>query len=136
MKTYTTNYFDTFIEVADDSKAESGTKPPTKEKKTVAEIQYRLITKNPYKFTSDDILFQVFAERNDLAQAEYLQAREHFFSKGQPCLRTSPLTKSYGFGLHFDNNGKVAIYGVETSAYERFLADGKIKKKKAVRSKK
>ena len=39
MKTYTTNYFDTFIEVADDSKAECGTKPPTKEKKTVAEIQ-------------------------------------------------------------------------------------------------
>ncbi|MGO1816764.1 MAG: DUF6157 family protein, partial [Sphingobacterium sp.] len=105
MKTYTTNYFDTFIEVADDSKAECGTKPPTKEKKTVAEIQYKLITKNPYKFTSDDILFQVFAERNDLAQTEYIQAREHFFSKGQPCLRTSPLTKSYGFGVHFDHNG-------------------------------
>ncbi|MGO1521505.1 MAG: DUF6157 family protein, partial [Sphingobacterium sp.] len=67
---------------------------------------------------------------------EYIHAREHFFSKGQPCLRTSPLTKSYGFGVHFDHNGKVAIYGVETPAYERFLADGKIKKKKAVRSKK
>jgi hypothetical protein len=135
MKVHTTNYFDTFIEVAEDSKAGCGTKPAAKEKKTVAEMQYELIVKNPYKYTSDDILFQVFADKNDLTQAEYQQAREQFFSKGQACLRASPLTKTCGFGIHFDKNGKIAIYGVETPEYEKYIADKNLKKVKAVRSK-
>lgn len=135
MKIHTANYFDTFIEVSGDSKASCGTKPPTKEKMTVAETQYELIVKNPYKYTSDDILFQVFADKNDLTKAEYIQAREQFFSKGQPCLRTSPLTKTYGFGIHCDSNGKVAIYGMETPEYEKFITDKKMKKVKAMRSK-
>jgi Family of unknown function (DUF6157) len=134
MKIHSTNYFDTFIEVAEDTKANFGTIPPTKEKKTVAEMQYELIAKNPYKFSSDDIFFQVFADRNDLTKAEYEKSREHFFSKGQPCFRASPLTKTYGFGVHNDNNGKVALYGVETAEYQKFLADTKIKKVKAMKS--
>jgi len=136
MKVHTTNYRDTFIETAEDTKATSGTKPPSKgDKKTIAEIQYELIAENPYKYTSDDILFQVFADRNDLTEAEYKQAREQFFSKGQPCLRTSPLTKTYGFGVHCDSNGKIAIYGVETPEYKRFVADKSLAKVKAMRSK-
>ena len=134
MKIHTTNYFDTFIEVADDTKATCGIQPPSKEKKTVAEMQYNLIAKNPYKFTSDDIFFQVFAERNDLTKAEHKQAREQFFSKGQPCFRASPLTKTYGFGVHSDSDGKVAIYGVETNEYQIFMTDTKIKKIKAMKS--
>ncbi|MBB4119008.1 hypothetical protein GGR32_001299 [Mesonia hippocampi] len=135
MEKHSTNYFDTFIEVSEDSKAECGTKPPTKEKRTIAEIQFELIAKNPYKYTSDDILFMVFADRNDLTKTEYKEARELFFSKGQACLRTSPLAKRYGFGIHFDGNGKIAIYGVETLEYEKYIADEKLKKIKAVRSK-
>lgn len=135
MKIHTTNYFDTFIEVAEDIKVDSGTKPPTKEKKTVAEMQYELIVKNPYKYTSDEILFQIFADRNALSKAEYKQAKELFFSKGQACLRASPLTKTYGFGIHFDSNGRLAIYGVETPEYEKYITDKNLKKVKAVRSK-
>jgi hypothetical protein len=136
MKVHTTNYFDTFIEVAEDLKANCGTKPPAKDKKTVAEMQYELIAQNPYKYTSDDILFQVFADRNDLTKAEYKQAREQFFSKGQPCFRSSPLTKTYGFGIHNDSNGKVALFGIETDEYQKFLADTAIKKVKAMKSSK
>jgi Family of unknown function (DUF6157) len=136
MKIHSTNYFDTFIEVAEDTKADFGTVPPTKEKKTVAEMQYELVAENPYKFSSDDIFFQVFADRNDLTKAEYEKAREQFFSKGQPCFRASPLTKTYGFGIHSDKNGKVALYGMETGEYQKFLADTKIKKVKAMKSSK
>jgi len=136
MKIHSTNYFDTFIEVAEDTKAYFGTLPPTKEKKTVAEMQYELVAKNPYKFSSDDIFFQVFADRNDLTKVEYEKAREQFFSKGQPCFRASPLTKTYGFGIHSDKNGKVALYGMETEEYQKFLADTKIKKVKAMKSSK
>ncbi len=136
MKIHSTNYFDTFIEVSEDTKADLGTIPQTKEKKTVAEMQFELIAKNPYKYSSDDIFFQVFADRNDLTKAEYEKAREHFFSKGQPCFRASPLTKTYGFGIHSDKNGKVALYGRETEEYRNFLADTKIKKVKAMKSSK
>jgi hypothetical protein len=111
MKLHTTNYYNTFIEVADDTKAECGTRPPSKDKKTVAEMQYDLIANHPYQYTSDGVLFQVFADRNYLTQEEYEQAREQFFSKGQACFRASPLTKTYGFGVHCDSNGKLAIYG-------------------------
>ncbi|MFD1603184.1 DUF6157 family protein [Flavobacterium artemisiae] len=134
MKTHTTNYTDTFIEVAADTKAEMGTKPPSKDKKTVAEMQYELIAKNPYAYTSDDILFQVFADRNDLTKKEYKEAREQFFSKGQACMRASPLTKTYGFGIHNDKNGKIALFGMESKEYQDFLKDSKIKKVKAMKS--
>jgi len=62
--------------------------------------------------------------------------REQFFSKEQPCFRTSPLTKTYGFGIHSDSNGKVALYGMETKEYQQFLADTKIRKLKAMKSNK
>ncbi len=136
MGVHTTNYFDTLIEVAEDTKATSGTKPPAKDKKTVAEMQYELIAKNPYKYTSDDVLFQVYADRNDLTKAEYKNAREQFFSKGQPCFRASPLTKTYGFGIHSDESGKVALYGMETERYRQFLKDAKTTKVKAMKSSK
>jgi hypothetical protein len=136
MKVHSTNYFDTFIEVAEDTKAGCGIKPSSKNSKTVAEMQYELISKAPYKYTSDDIFFQVYADRNDLTKAEYKQAREHFFSKGQPCFRASPLTKTYGFGIHCNKEGKIALYGMETKEYQSFLTDEKVKKIKAMKSSK
>ena len=136
MKIHSTNYFNTFIEVAEDTKVNCGTRPPAKDKKTVTEMQYDLIAQNPYSYTSDDIFFQVFADKNDLTKAEYKQAREQFFSKGQPCFRSSPLTKTYGFGIHSDSEGKIALYGMETEEYQKFLADTKIRKIKAMKSSK
>jgi hypothetical protein len=136
MKLHSTNYYNTFIEVAEDTKVSCGTKPPSKpNKKTIAEMQYDLLVNNPYKFTSDDLLFRVFADRNHLTKAEYEQARIEFFSKGQACFRSSPLTKTYGFGIHADKDGKVALFGMETEQYEKFLADQHVKKVKAMRSK-
>ncbi len=77
MKTHTTNYFDTFIEVAEDTKAISGTKPSSKsDRKTVAEMQYEIIGGNPYKYTSDDVLFQVFTPKASLV-LEHLPWQSH-----------------------------------------------------------
>ncbi len=134
MKTHTTNYVDTFIEVAEDTKATTGTKPPSKVKPTVAEMQYDLIANHPYQYSSDDVLFQVYADRNDVIASEYEQARAQFFSKGQACLRTSPLTKTYGFGIHSDSQGKIALYGMETVAYQKLAGDPKVRKVKAMKS--
>jgi hypothetical protein len=135
MKVHTTNYQNVFIEIAEDCPATRGEIPPVKgDAKTVANIQFELVSKNPYKFTSDDVFFQVFAQRNDLTEIEYGKAREQFFSKGQPCFRASPLPKRYGWGVHCDKDGKVALVGCDTPEYRKLLNDPGLKIIKAMRS--
>lgn len=137
MKIHSTNYFNTFVEVAADCSAVRAEIPVKKgDKPTVATLQFELISKNPYKFTSDEVVFKVFAEKNELLEQEFDQARIDFFAKGQPCLRTSPLAKRYGWGLHFNAEGKIAIYGIESAAYKNFLVDDTITKYRAMRSRK
>jgi Family of unknown function (DUF6157) len=131
MKQHSTNYQNTFIQVADDCPAAGAEMPPVKEgAPTVANIQFDMISKNP----SDDVIFQVFAHKNDLSKSEYKAAREQFFSKGQPCLRASPLTKRYGWGVHYDKDGKIALVGAETAAYKKFSTDKTLKVIKAMKS--
>lgn len=133
---HSTNYYNTFVEIAEDSKNNQGEMPPIKgEKKTVANLQFDMLYDNPYQYTSDEVLFGVFAIRKEFSKGEIEEQREHYFSKGQPCFRASPLTKSYGWGVHSDENGKIAIYGAETETYQKFVADDSIKKVKAMRSK-
>jgi len=135
MKIHTTNYSNTFIEVAEDCPARKGEIPsPRGNKPTVAEMQFNLIRNNSYKFTSDDVLFQVFADRNDLTPAEYESARTEFFSKGQACFRASPLTKRYGWGVHFNEEQKMALYAVESVQYDKLVNDAEIAKVKAMRT--
>ena len=133
MNIHTTNYKNTFIEVAEDFPAKIGEIPKSKsDKKTIIEMQFEILSKNPFKYTSDDILFLVYAYRSDLTKADYKTARERFFSKGQPCFRASSLTKRYGFGVHSDTNEKVAIFGQETNKYQNFVNDSGITKVKAM----
>ncbi|WP_309237962.1 DUF6157 family protein [Streptomyces albidus (ex Kaewkla and Franco 2022)] len=47
--------------------------------------------------------------------------RRAFLSKPRPCLRASPLPKKYGFGLHFDDEGRVALCPVESEEYMRLV---------------
>jgi Family of unknown function (DUF6157) len=137
MKTHTTNYTNTFIEIAEDCPVTSAEIPPKKsEEKTTAVIQFEMVYENPYKFSSDDIVFQVFAEKNKIkSKTQIIAEREKFYSKGQPCLRSSPLTKRYGWGVHNNAEGKVAIYAVESSEYKRFSKDKSLEHTKAMRSK-
>jgi hypothetical protein len=134
-RTHTTNYQNTFIEVADDCPVRIGEVPPQKgDNKTVANSQFDLIANNPYKYTSDDVLFEVFAERNQISRTEQPAAREQFFAKGQPCLRSSPLAKRYGWGVHSDGEGKVAIYAVDSPEYKKLAKDKTLQHVRAMRS--
>ena len=134
-KIHTTNYSNTLIELAEDCPVASSEIPTMKgDKPTVATMQFELISKHPYTLTSDDVIFRIYAEKNDLIPSEYEAARTVFFSKGQPCLRTSPLAKRYGFGIHANDEGKIALYGIETEAYQQLLKDENVTKVKAMRS--
>ena len=59
---HTTNCFNTFIRVAEDCPARTGEEPPLRAgKPTVACLQYGMIAKAPYKYTSDDVIFATSA---------------------------------------------------------------------------
>ena len=136
MKPHSTNYINTFIEVAEDCPASTGEVPPTKgDKKSVANYQFELLESSPYKFDSDALLFLIFATRKAIDEAQWKSERQAFFSKGQPCLRASPLTKRYGWGVHSDEKGRIAIFGVESKEYKKFVADPSLKKVKAMKTK-
>ena len=130
----TTNYFNTLIEVAEDCPATHGEIPPVKGNKSVANLQYEMLHGHPYEYTSDDVLFAVFAERKGISEEEFSEQREIFFAKGQPCFRASPLTKRYGWGVHSNDEGKIALFAMDSETYEDMVANSAIAKKKAMRS--
>ncbi len=131
---HTTNYFNTFIEIAEDCPIGAAEVPPQKgEAKSVANLQFELIEQHPYQHTSDDVIFGIHALRNGLPNNE--AERAAFFSKGQACLRSSPLGKRYAWGIHHDAAGKVAIYPIGSEEYQRLAADHALNHTKAMRSK-
>jgi Family of unknown function (DUF6157) len=130
------NYFDTFIEVADDCPAQTASVPAQKGgKKTIPVLQYEMIANHPYKYTQEDVLFETYADQNDIPAAERPAERHKFFTREQPCLRSSSLGKRYGWGIHSNINGKVALYAVESKDYKRLAGDATLKHVKALRSK-
>jgi len=118
--THSTNYIDTFITVAPDSAARRGSAPPDREKPSMAALAFRMLDGHPYEYTSDDVIFTVWADRHEIARKDRAKARATFFSKGQPCLRSSDLAKKYGWGIHSDAQGRVALVGVATPEYAAF----------------
>ncbi len=128
------NYFNTFIAVAGDCAATAGREPDGQT--SVASLQHRLLRKQPYTLTSDELLFEVYAVRNGVADADREKARTTFFSKPQACLRASPLVKQFGWGLHHDGAGRVAAYGVETEEYRKLAARADLKIVSGMRNRK
>ena len=124
-----TNYINTFIEVAEDCPVTNAAIPPAKEPRTAAQIQYEMLAASPYLYTSDDVLYESNGNRRGMP-------REDFFAKSQPCFRASALGKKYGWGVHSDKDSKIAIYAVESDEYKRLISDGSIKHVRAMRSRK
>lgn len=130
-----TNYYDTFIQVAEDCAAECGQAPPMREgEPTVARLQYELLAGHDYVLTSDDVLFAVHAAKHEVPPAEQARARETFFARSQACLRSSPLAKRYGWGIHFDGESRIALYGRETATYDRLASEWTTRQLRAMRS--
>lgn len=131
-KRYSTNFENTLILIAEDCKADCG-KVPTKTG-THAALQYEILTKAPYRYTSDEVLIQVEARRKAIPEDALDALREAFHSRGQACLRTSPLAKTYGWGIHHDQNAKVALVDCASERYASLNADESTVKTRAMRS--
>ncbi|MFS0644769.1 DUF6157 family protein [Siminovitchia sp. 179-K 8D1 HS] len=130
------SYKNTFIAISEDSTAHSGVVPvPRNGKPTIASIQYDLINNNPYKYTQEDVQFKTYLVKNQIELNETEEMRKQFFAKPQACFRASPLVKKYGWGIHYDEQGKIALFSVNSEEYNRFLQLENVTVIKGMRSK-
>jgi hypothetical protein len=135
MKVHSTNYINTFIEVAEDCPVSTSEIPPVKgNDKTVANLQYEMLSKSPFKYTSDDLIFGVYAQKKDYIATEFEEQKAIFFSKGQACMRASPLTKRYGWGIINNAEGKIALVPLNSDEYQNLKNQPDLKTVKAMRS--
>jgi hypothetical protein len=129
------NYYDTLVEVADDCPVSAAQVPQARGgKKTKAVVEYELLVEHPYTYTEEDIAYEVYAVLHDIPYANWPTERKKFLSKGHPHLRVSALAKRYGWGIHNNADGKIALVALESSEYKRLLQDPRITKVKAFRT--
>jgi hypothetical protein len=60
--------------------------------------------------------------------------REQYFSEPRACLRASPLPTAYGWGLHFDAEGRITLHAVDSADYARLAEDPALTQLRAMRS--
>ena len=129
------NYYDTLVEVADDCPVSAAQVPQARGgKKTKAVVEYELLVRHPYTYTEEDIAFEVYAVLHDIPKANWPTQRKKFLSKSHPHLRVSALAKRYGWGIHNNGEGKIALVAVESPKYKRLMKDRRTTKVKAFRS--
>lgn len=84
-------------------------------------------------WTRDDLLFDIHCERKQIPAAERESEHERFFSTGQACLRTSPLAKTYGWALHFDFAGRIALLPMNSERVTKLESDPSVTVKTAMK---
>ena len=134
------NYQETFITVAPDCPVEASVMPKQRgQKKSVPLLQYELLSGNPYTYTGQELIFETHVRRLNLSEVELANQRDEIwaelFSKPHACMRASALAKKYGWGLHYDEDGRIALVGMETDTYQQMNDNPQLKKLAAMRSK-
>jgi len=118
---------DTFVVVAPDCPVTAAVVPVAKgDNPPIHFIQYDLLTAEPYKLTLEDLIFETHIRRAGISQAEArkrdVAIRNELFSKSYACMRASALPKKYGWGVHYDSQGRLALFPMESADYRRFAA--------------
>ena len=104
------NYYNALVEIAADSPATVAQVPHARAgRKTKAVVEYELLAKHPYRYTEEDIAFEVYAVVHDIPKVSRPTERKKLLSKGHPHLRVSALAKRYGWGFHNNAEGKIAL---------------------------
>jgi hypothetical protein len=98
-------------------------------------MQYDRLSAAPYAMTSDELIIAVLATRKDIPESDWPAFQAEYFSKGQPCLRMSPLVKSIGWALHHDSESRVAMVDVASARFAALMVDDSIRKIQGMRNK-
>lgn len=128
-----TGYVNTFITIAPDCPVREGLRPGNAA--SVAGLQHDLLSAQPYALTGEELIFAVHLRHKGIGEdADLAAVRAALISKPHPCLRASMLPKRFGWGVHYDEAGRIAIYGAETDAYCRFVGRNDVKVIPAMRN--
>lgn len=104
------------IQVAEDCHAEKGIAPEPKSK--IAYIGYDELSKNPYKYSKLEFYKQVHHVRRGK-----LELKIETYN-----IRRNDLCKKYGWGIHINESGKLALVGCETEKYRELLNNSLVEK--------
>ncbi len=129
-----------FIEIAPDCTLKEAVVPLNKGlKKSIATIEYEMLSNKPYAYTLQELKFLTYVQQKQISPIELKTQRkqllDEFLTKPYACMRASPLTKKYGWGAHYDEQSKIAIYAVGSKEYLRLVADKNVNNFFAMRSK-
>jgi hypothetical protein len=130
-------FLNTFVRTAPDCPESAGIEPACRGgKKPVHLIQLELLRSAPHHFTHESLVVESELLREPSTGETRAEILSRIRSKPLPCLRCSPLAKRYGWGFHFDGEGKIAVHAAGSKAYQKLAADPKLEQVPAIRSKK
>jgi hypothetical protein len=130
---HSTNYFNTLILPSPDCRADTACVPV--KPGSVGRMQYEMLNDNPIELTSDDLIVAVQCRRKDIPESEWDDFRAEYFSRGQACLRASPLVKSFGWALYHDAEGRVMLVDPASAEFARLESDPEVAKIAGMRNK-
>ena len=112
------------ITVADKCPANHGMEPTTnRAEKTITMHQYDVLTEMPYQLTYKQLKEEVHRTRRG---KEFTDEQLETYM-----MKRSELCKIYGWGVHEDKNGTLALVGCETKEYRRLVRKPGVERKKA-----
>jgi len=106
-----------------ESSAKTSIIPTSKSKKeTVKEVVYRVLNENPYKYKQNDLFYEVHI--NQMKKDKTLKLEKYKLQRSELC-------SLLGWGIHGDEEGRLALVPIESSEYKSLLENPSITKKKA-----
>lgn len=109
------SYTNAFITLAPNCPVSAGTVPRLAT--SIAGLEHALLADRPYHYTANDLILEVHRQHKNVGDADLDAFKTFLFAKSHPCMRLSMLPKRWGWGVHCDEYGRMALYGVETDEY-------------------
>jgi hypothetical protein len=116
----------TLITIAQSSSNTSFAPESKSKKKTVKEVLFKVLKENPYKYKQYDLFYEVHI--NQLKKSEELKLEKYKLQRSELCALL-------GWGIHGNEEGKLALVSAESPEYKELLNNSKINKKKAYNKK-
>ncbi len=130
------NYYNTFILVSADCPVQESKIPEWNgNKKTVAAIEYELLSVKPGYYTQDELQFEAHMIHKGISEMEREEEQVRFLAKSRACMRASALPKRFGFGIYFDQDGKTELVPLESDKYQQLIGREDIKVFKGMKTK-
>jgi Family of unknown function (DUF6157) len=111
-------YENAFITLARDCPVAAGFVP--RKAMSIAGLEHALLIGDPYKHNASDLILAVHRRHKHVGDAEVDEFKAFLFAKSHVCMRLSMLPKRWGWGVHYNEQGRMALYGAETEEYQQF----------------